>query len=451
MTSTVAHDFGDNFLWGAATAAHQVEGNNSNNDWWRWEQLPGKIIDGSRSGLACDHYNRFAGDFAQLRSMGHNAHRLSLEWSRIEPTPGAFNGAAIDHYREVLGTLRGLGMEPMVTLHHFTNPAWLADLGGWENDGVVEHFRRYARHCVEALGDLANLWVTVNEPNVYAYQCYTAGIWLPEKKDFNAGARVLRNLVRGHAAAYHEIRNSAHSTAARVGVAQHLRVFQPWHAWSPLDRVAAWFPQRAFNHWFLRACTDGRAGFPLGFRERVPEAVGTLDFIGVNYYSRDMVAFSPGATGALFPRTFPAPGRPRSDFGMEIYPGGFHSVIRDNWDTYHRPIYITENGVADRVDQFRPGALIAHLAEVARSQREGIDIRGYMHWSSMDNFEWSEGYKMRFGLIEVDFETQERKPRPSAALYSAVIAQNGLGWDHLEKHYPTGLPYFVGTPGSSSS
>ena len=131
MVAELAHDFGDNFLWGAATAAHQVEGNNTNSDWWRWEQLPGKIADGTRSGLACDHYNRFPEDFAQWRGMGHNAHRLSLEWSRIEPSPGVYDSPAIDHYRKVLGTLRGLGMEPMVTLHHFTNPIWLAEIGGW--------------------------------------------------------------------------------------------------------------------------------------------------------------------------------------------------------------------------------------------------------------------------------------------------------------------------------
>jgi beta-glucosidase len=275
-------------------------------------------------------------------------------------------------------------------------------------------------------------------------------MWHPEKKDFKAAGRVLRNMVRGHAAAYREIRESAHGSAAKVGVAQHLRVFEPWHPWSPFDHLAAAFPHRAFNHWFLRACTDGRAGFPLGLGQRVPEATGTLDYIGINYYSRDMVAFSPGATGALFARTFPTPGQPVSDFGMEIYPPGFHRVIRDTWDTYRRPIYITENGVADRTDALRPQALVAHLAEVARAQRDGVDIRGYMHWSSMDNFEWSEGYKMRFGLIEVDFETQERRPRPSAALYSDIIRRNGLGWDHLEQYYRAGMPYFVGGAGARS-
>ena len=385
-----------------------------------------------------------------LHEMGHNAHRLSVEWSRIEPEPGRFDAGAIDHYREVLGTLQDLGMTPMVTLHHFTNPTWLADLGGWENDEVVGRFRAFARHCADTLGDLVSLWVTINEPNVYAYQCYTSGLWFPQKKDFAAAGRVLRNMVRGHAAAYREIHDSAHGPAAKVGVAQHLRVFQAWHPWSPLDRVAAAFPRRAFNHWFLRACTDGFAGFPLGRLERVPEAAGTMDFLGVNYYSRDMVTFAPGAPGSLFSRTFPAPGEPVSDFGMEIYPPGFHRVLVEAWDRYRRPVYVTEQGVADATDRLRPAALIAHLAEMGRAQRDGVDIRGYMHWSSMDNFEWSEGYKMRFGLCEVDFATQQRRPRPSAALYSEVIARNGLDWAQLELHYPAGLRYFVGRGAASS-
>jgi beta-glucosidase len=350
----------------------------------------------------------------------------------------------------VLGTLRGLGMEPMVTLHHFTNPLWLADRGGWESSEVVDRFRRYSRECAAAFGDLVSLWVTINEPNVYAYQCYANGLWDPEKKSIRAAGRVLRNMVRAHAAAYREIRESAHGPAAKVGVAQHLRVFQAWHGWSPLDRVAAAFPRRAFNDWFLRACTDGWAGFPLGLAQRVPDAAGTMDYVGVNYYSRDMVTFTPGAPGALFSRTFPAPGMPRSDFGMEIYPPGLHRVVMDAWHTYRRPIYITEQGVADRTDQLRPGALVGHLAELGRAQREGADVRGYLHWSSMDNFEWAEGYKMRFGLVEVDFATQERRPRPSAALYSEVIRQNGLSWDLLERHYPAGLRHFVGRPAAVS-
>jgi beta-glucosidase len=210
-------------------------------------------------------------------------------------------------------------------------------------------------------------------------------------------------------------------------------------------------PDAGFNHWFLRACTDGHAGFPLGTRERIPEAAGTLDYIGLNYYSRDMVAFSPTSPQSLFSNTFPRPGNAVSDFGMEIYPPGIHDLLLVLAERYRKPVYITENGIADHTDQTRPRALVAHIAECARAARAGADLRGYLHWSSMDNFEWAEGYSMRFGLVEVDFKTQLRTPRPSAEVYSRLIRQNGLLWSDLQEYYPRALPYFVGSSDVSRS
>jgi beta-glucosidase len=378
--------------------------------------------------------------------MGHSAHRLSIEWSRIEPRPGEIDAGAVAHYREVLEKLRDLGITPMVTLHHFTNPRWLAARGGWEDESSIAAFRDFARLCAREYGDLVQLWITINEPNVYAYQSYLKAVWPPQKKDFGASARVQRNLLRAHAAAYQEIKTGAHGSAAMVGVAQHLRVFQPWRGWLPLDRLAAALPDMAFNYWFLRGCTDGSAGFPLGRRERVPEAAGTMDYVGVNYYSRDMVAFSPRKPGELFASTFARPGSEVSDVGMEIYPAGLNTVIQAVWSRYHKPIYVTENGVADRTDRSRPRVLVSHIAEMARAHRAGADVRGYLHWTSMDNFEWAEGYSMRFGLQAVDFSTQARKPRASARLYSRIIEQNGLLWSDLQEHYPAALPHFVGRP-----
>jgi beta-glucosidase len=451
LSEDLAHHFRDDFLWGAATAAHQVEGGNQNNDWWEWEQLPGKIKNGDRSGQACEHYTRYEQDFELLHRMGHNAHRLSIEWSRIFPEPGVVDGAAVAHYRDVLETLRRLGLTPLVSLHHFTNPRWLNRRGGWAEDAAIEAFREFARLCAREYGDLVQIWTTFNEPNVYAYQSYILGYWPPETRDFSTGVRVMRHIARAHAAAYHELKLGPHGSSAMVGIAQHMRVFAPWRAWSPLDRVAAALPDAGFNHWFLRVCTDGRARFPPGLRERIPEAAGTLDYIGLNYYSRDMVAFSPGAPQNLFSRTFPRPGSEVSDYDMEIYPEGIRGLLVDLGRRYRRPIYITENGVADRTDDLRPRALVAHLAESARACREGVDLRGYLHWSAMDNFEWAEGYGMRFGLMEVDYETQERKPRPSAALYGRLIRQNGLLWSDLQEYYPRALPYFVGSSQVSRS
>lgn len=451
MALDQAHRFPDGFLWGAATAAHQVEGGNDNNDWWEWEQLPGKVRGGDHSGRACEHYTRYPDDFDMLQQMGHNAHRLSIEWSRIFPEPGVVSRPAVAHYRDVLETLVGLGLTPMVTLHHFTNPTWLARRGGWEDGSAVASFRAFARLCAEEYGDLVRLWITFNEPNVYAYEAYVLDHWPPQRKSLGAGIKVLRHMLLAHALAYQELKSGPHGTLAQVGIAQHLRVFQPWRPWLPLDRAAAALPDAGFNHWFLRACTDGRAGFPLGTLERVPEAAGTLDYIGLNYYSRDMVAFSPTSPQALFSNTFPRPGSALSDFGMEIYPQGIHDLLLVLADRYHKPLYVTENGIADHTDKTRPRFLVAHVAEAARAARAGVDLRGYLHWSSMDNFEWAEGYSMRFGLIAVDFETQARTPRHSAEVYSRLIRQNGLLWSDLQEYYPRALPYFVSSSEASRS
>jgi beta-glucosidase len=444
LSTDLAYQFRDDFLWGAATAAHHVEGNNDNCDWWEWEQLPGKIKDGSVSGSACEHYTRYRDDFQMLKDMGHNAHRISIEWSRIERSPGKIDGGAVAHYRDVLETLHSMGITPLVSLHHFTSPIWFAHAGGFEDDDSVDIFRRWTRFCANEYGDLVQTWTTFNEPNVYAYQGYLVGEWLPEKKDLGTTARVLRNMVRAHAAAFDELKSGPHGTSARVGIAQHLRVFAPHRPWLPLDQLAARVPQLAFNHWFLRACTDGFAGFPLGLRERVPEAAGTMDYVGLNYYSRDMVAFDPRRPGSLFSHNFAKDGVELSDFQMEVYPAGIYALLVELWQKYGKPIYITENGVADAIDRLRPRALVAHLAETARAAVAGVDLRGYLHWSTMDNFEWSEGFSMRFGLVEVDYATQARTPRPSAALYSRIIGQGGLSWSDLQEYYPRALPYFVG-------
>ena len=445
MADDLAHRFRDDFLWGAATAAHQVEGGNKNNDWWEWEQLPGKVKNGDRSGEACEHYARYPQDFELIRQMGHNAHRLSIEWSRVFPEPGVVDGEAVAHYRDVLETMRRLRLTPLVSLHHFTNPLWLARRGGWEEESAIQAFGQFAALCAREYGDLVQVWTTFNEPNVYAYESYILGYWPPERRDFRAAVRVMRHIARAHAAAYEELKAGPHGSSAVVGIAQHMRVFEPWRRWSPLDRVAAALPASGFNHWFLRVFTEGRARFPPGLRGRVPEAAGTLDYIGLNYYSRDMVAFSPTAPQNLFSRTFPRPGSEVSDYAMEVYPQGIRTLLVELAQRYGKPLYITENGVADRTDSLRPRALVAHLAEAARAVRQGVDLRGYLHWSTMDNFEWAEGYDMRFGLMEVDFKTQERKPRPSAALYSRLIGQNGLLWSDLQEYYPQALPYFVGS------
>jgi beta-glucosidase len=412
------------FLWGTATAAHQVEGGNDGNDWWAWEQLPGHIKNGDTSELACDHYRRFAADFDLLQSLHQNAHRLSLEWSRIEPRPGEFSAAAIQHYREVLEALRKRGMEPIVTLHHFTNPTWIAGAGGWEAPETAERFAQFAQHAVEQLHDLARYWVTINEPTVIAYQGYIRGDW-PPGKHYGIGrvAQVLVTLLRGHWLAYERIK--MRYPEMQLGLAHHLRVFDPARSWMPLDRAVAAAFERVFNQTVLKTLAGGQLVFPL---TRVGRASGprpSQDFLGVNYYTRELVRFNRHYRAEMFgERVLPA-AAPRSDLNWEIYPDGLYRTLR-SLSRHRVPILVTENGIADRADRLRPEYLLTHLTAVHRAIAEGVPVRGYFHWTAFDNFEWAEGYSAKFGLIACDPRTQARQVRPSARLYAEICRSNQL-------------------------
>jgi beta-glucosidase len=259
--------FPKEFLWGTATSSHQVEGNNRNNDWWEWEKEPRHIRDGHRSKLACDWWNRAEQDFDLAQEMGQNAHRLSLEWSRIEPQEGEWDDDAIARYRQMLARLRERGLEPMVTLHHFTNPLWLVEKGGWETEAVVPLFERYVTKVAEELGDLIELWSVLNEPNVYVMLSYAGGHWPPGKQSLPLAFRVLSNMLLAHGRAYQAIHHL--QPHAQVGIAHAMRVFDPTEPNSRLDRWAAWIPDYIFNRLILTALTEGVLAFPLALNRVV--------------------------------------------------------------------------------------------------------------------------------------------------------------------------------------
>lgn len=432
MGDEVRRLFPEGFLWGAATSSHQVEGNNVNNDWWDWEQLPGKIAHGDKSGDACDQYNRYRQDFAMARDLGHNAHRLSLEWSRIEPAGGRFDRGAIEHYRDVLGTLKSFGMATMVTLHHFTNPRWLAAKGGWARPEVVGLFERYSRHVAEQLGDLVDLWVTINEPMVYATHGFLFGLWPPEKKSIVLAFRVAKNLAKAHSCAYHAIHEvlGARGRRPMVGIAKNMMVFDPKNPASRLDRMVAEKLDRVFNWSFLDGLATGVMAFPVVLRETDPKVAKTQDFIGVNYYSRTLAAFCLRKPQMLFMDVSVKEDAEKNSLGWEVYPEGIYRILMSVKE-YGLPVYITENGIATTDDRQRERFIVAHLREVARAIADGADVRGYFHWSLIDNFEWKEGFTPRFGLVAVDYKTQARTIRPSARLYSEVIRTGLLPQDHL--------------------
>jgi len=426
--------FPQGFLWGAATSSHQVEGNNTNNDWWEWEQQPGHILDGHRSGLACDWWNRAEQDFDLAREMGQNAHRLSLEWSRIEPREGEWDDDAIARYRQMLVGLRQRGLEPMVTLHHFTNPLWLVEKGGWETETVVPLFERYVTRVAEELGDLVELWSVLNEPNVYAILSYAGGRWPPGKQNLLLAFKVLSNMLLAHGRAYQAIHRL--QPRAKVGIAHAVRVFNPARPDSRLDRLAAWIPDYIFNRLVLTALTEGVLAFPLALNRRVPDLVDSIDFLGLNYYSRDVVAFDVSRPGEFFGRRFYPEGAEMSDGGYgEVYPEGLYRLLK-RLAACGKPIYITENGLPDEDDDQRPRFLLTHLAAMQRAIEEGVPVQGYFHWSLVDNFEWAEGWTLRFGLIALNVETQERTLRPSGQLYKEICQANAITQHMVERYAP---------------
>jgi beta-glucosidase len=362
------------FLYGAGTSAHQVEGNSINNQWWKWEQSRPEQF---RSGIACDHWNRYKEDIALAHKLGHTAHRFSIEWSKVEPVAGKFDGQAIAHYRDVLLELKKYNMKAFVTLHHFTNPLWLEKQGAWESSETSELFARYTSYCAQHLGDLVDYWITINEPMVYAVQSYFAGLWPPQKKNVFTMLRVINNLAKGHLLAYRTL----HRITPRVPVGFAKSIV----AFAPEQSLKNWF----YNHRFFSLIKNKQ------------------DFIGVNYY---------------FAEYDPTNSAVRSDLGWIVSPGDFERMLLE-LKKYNKPMYVTENGIADAQDSNRAEYIRSHLRAIEQAQHQGADVRGYLHWALLDNFEWAEGFVPRFGLIAVDYKTQERVVRPSAYVYKAIIEQ----------------------------
>jgi beta-glucosidase len=431
----------DNFLWGAATAAHQNEGNNDNNQWAAWEQQPGRIHEGQRCGATTGWSNLAdaGADFDRAADLGINSLRVSVEWSRIEPEEGIFDRGALDYYQAMVRALRERQIEPMVTLHHFTDPLWLTRQGGWENPSVTDHFARFVTRVVEALGDEVRLWCTINEPIVYAYSGYLEGNFPPGAQSMPRTMNVLRRMLLTHGRIYrliHTLQNGA-----QVGLAHNLRVLLPADPNSAADRRATALVDMVANGTTLEAILHGRLVPLIGWGQTVSQLIDTADYIGLNYYTTERVTADPRRPGELFTRRFLDPHGELSEptaagtpYG-EINPHGLYLALK-RLQPYGKPIYITENGLPDRDDSIRPRFIATHLAEAWRAVQEGVDLRGYYHWTLVDNFEWCEGYTLRFGLYDLDLNTGVRTPKASAAVYSRIIQGNGVPRHVLEKVAP---------------
>lgn len=419
----VNNRFPEKFLWGASTSGHQVEGDNIHSDWWEWEQAGCT----EPSGKACDHYHRFRDDFRIAKELGHNAHRLGIEWSRLEKAEGVWDQKEWDHYKEVLDALGGLNIEPMVTLNHFTLPIWLAREGGWKNDKIVRFFSRFAEKAVVELGDKVRYWITINEPLVLAYIAYLQGKWPPQKSNFEEMLCVARNMLKSHVSAYHSMKEACTRSSSfrkpEIGLAWAVAAFHPCSMYSVPDRVSAFLRANFQNHSFIRSAIKGHARFFPYIDEPLP-CKNTIDFIGLNYYFREFIHHKTpmlkNPFGWVCSHMHHEDAGKRTMMGWEIYPRGLYEVVK-TFSRYKLPIIITENGLSIEDDNVRREYIKEHLKYLLKAIGEGSPVIGYLHWSLLDNFEWSDGYSKRFGLVHVDFRTQKRTIRDSARYYASII------------------------------
>lgn len=390
--------FPKGFYWGAATSSYQVEGGIENNDWARSAREAKVPV----CGRACDHYHLYKQDFDLAKELGHNAHRFSIEWSRIEPEEGKFDEAAVRHYRKVLEALRARNIEPFVTIWHWTLPEWFESKGGWLHKDAEQHFLRYVSKLATEYKDLVRFWVVYNEPETPVRHGYVFGDRPPHRRlRIYSAVKVIKKIAHVYTESYQTIKSV--DPEAQVGFSESLVYFEAYKD-TLLNRTA----MRLFRWWRNNPHYQVYAE--------------NCDFIGLQYYFHTRVRINPfksrwGIQCNDDERV--------SDFCWEIYPEGIYHVLL-SLKKYNKPVVITENGLADASDTYRADFIREHLLWCHKAIENGVDLRGYLHWSLLDNYEWTEGYKMRFGLVAVNYDTLERKIRPSAYVYKKIIEKNAV-------------------------
>ncbi len=448
MAST---EFPRGFLWGAATAAYQVEGavredGRGETIWDRFCRVPGAIHAGDTGDTACDHYHRWRDDVENMRDLRLSAYRFSTAWARVFPQGrGKPNRAGLDFYESLVDALLASGIQPALTLYHWDLPQSLQDAGGWTSRDTAAWFAEYAACLYTHLGDRVKIWMTLNEPWVAAFAGHAHGVHAPGLKDFGTAVQAGHELLRAHAMAVGAFRDlGAHD--ARIGIALDLHSVYPWSD-GQADREAAWRCDGHVNRWFLDPVLKGSYPADMlalyGEHHVAPRAhegdlegfaAHPVDFLGVNYYFPNRV-YASDAGGILGYENGRIEDRQHTEMDWEVYPGGLEDLLLRLKADYGDPaLYITENGAAfkDRhvekgqvQDDDRIAYLDGHLRAARRAIERGVKLQGYFLWSLLDNFEWSFGYHRRFGITHVDFATQERTWKKSAGWYQRVIATNG--------------------------
>lgn len=452
--------FPQDFLFGFAIAEQQNSGadNLPDSNWTRFEQTTypnGKphIQDNQKSGKACDHWNLYKTDIALMKEdFNANAFRFSLAWDRIEPTEGNFSEEALQHYSDEVDALLEAGITPMITLHHFAHPNWFEDKGGFEKESNVSYFVRYAKKVFKRLGDRVKLWCTINEPTIYTFQGYLPlhRVFPPAKDNafassFKLGATVLKNLMMGHTEVYRTLKAMPHGDSAQIGLVHAYLEFQAWTFYNPLEYFAPCTHNRFMVDTVINFLKTGvfDYGWPFSFsvRYKAPidpssdktPAAQLSDFVGLNYYSRAVIKFQLSKLLSFqFDKVIdsaPKPGEVMTDMQYAIYPNGIYKALH-HMATIGLPIYITENGIADKNDTNdvrRQQWIREYLKAVSVALEDGLDIRGYFYWTLMDNFEWDGGYHMKFGLYSVNRETQKRSLKEGGKVYADIVKASRSG------------------------
>jgi beta-glucosidase len=419
--------FPKNFYWGASTASHQVEGGTLN-QWSVWElahatelakrakerlsaeafhNLPTQSIwpdiekqatspENYVSGKGVDHFRRYPEDLdIAAKQLNFNAFRFGIEWSRIEPEEGKWDDEAVQHYRTYIDEIKTRGMEPFLNIWHYTNPVWFEKKGGFVKKANLQYFDRFVQKVVDEFGAQINFVITINEPNVYATFSYLIGEWPPAQKNWLTFMRVYHNLALAHKRAYKILKHSHRHL--QIGVAMQLANIQAKRPHNFFDQLSTKYMRYLWNWWFLKRVNRYQ------------------DFIGINYYYTDYY------TGLLRRQN---PRVPTNDMGAYMEPEGLYPLILRAWVRFKKPIYVTENGVPDAADDYRQWWLEETIIAMERAISEGVDLRGYFHWSLLDNFEWSYGWWPKFGLVHVDREHgMKRTIRPSAKWFAGIIKQ----------------------------
>jgi beta-glucosidase len=470
MTTTDPPAFPAGFLFGAATAAYQIEGathedGRTDSIWDAFSRVPGAVINGESGDIACDHYHRYREDVALMKDLGLQTYRFSTSWSRVQPDGGPVNPKGLDFYSRLVDELLDAGIKPWLTLHHWDLPQALEEKGGWANRDTSFLFRDYALNVHNALGDRVDVWTTLNEPWCSSFLSYTAGAHAPGRQSKQAGLAAGHHLLLGHGLAVEALRER--NPKLELGITLNLTVAKPVDPASPGDLDAARRIDGQFNRFFLDPIFRGT--YPQDLLQDVvglgltgvihdgdlAQIAQPIDALGVNYYHGELVSDRPAehplrgeaptdrATSSPFPAAdgvFNHPqGLPLTAMNWEVQPDGLRELLARVDSEYARPartkLYVTENGAAydDTVDADggvrdveRTEFLKSHLGAILDAIAEGVDVHGYFYWSLLDNFEWAWGYEKRFGIVRVDYETQERTIKDSGLAYAKIIRDRAL-------------------------